>query len=91
MRAGDIIPADALILDSKACTAGEAGHDRRSHHTRVNTGRATVFGAAAPTGGKEDGGCVAFQMAEVAILRQIFQEILRLIAKLRPQPPPAPA
>jgi hypothetical protein len=28
-----------------------------------------------------------FQMAEVAIARQMFQEILRLIA--RPQPPPA--
>ena len=34
---------------------------------------------------------VAFQMAEVAIPRHIFQEILRLIAELRPQPPPAPA
>jgi hypothetical protein len=26
-------------------------------------------------------------MAEVAIARQMFQEILRLIAELRPQPP----
>src|ERR1039457_4186426 len=34
---------------------------------------------------------VAFQMAEVAIARQMFQEILRLIAELRPQPPPVPA
>ena len=34
---------------------------------------------------------VAFQMAEVAIPRRMFQEILRLIAELRPQPPPAPA
>ena len=34
---------------------------------------------------------VAFQMAEVAIPQQMFQEILRLIAELRPQPPPAPA
>src|SRR5262249_60603153 len=34
---------------------------------------------------------VAFQMAAVAIPRQMFQEILRLIAELRPQPPPAPA
>ena len=33
---------------------------------------------------------VIFQMAEVAIARQMFQEILRLIAELRPQPPPAP-
>jgi hypothetical protein len=34
---------------------------------------------------------VIFQMAEVAIARQMFQEILRLIAELRPGPPPAPA
>src|SRR5438094_10216491 len=34
---------------------------------------------------------VIFQMAEVAIPRQMFQEILRLIAELRPRPPPAPA
>jgi len=33
---------------------------------------------------------VAFQMVEVAIPRQMFQEIFRLIAKLRPKPPPAP-
>jgi len=32
---------------------------------------------------------VVFQMAEVAVARQMFQEILRLIAELRPQPPPA--
>src|SRR6516165_1523244 len=34
---------------------------------------------------------VIFQMAEVAIARQMFKEILRLITELRPQPPPAPA
>src|SRR5262245_3275380 len=34
---------------------------------------------------------VIFRMAEVAIPRQMFQEILRLIAELRPQPPPASA
>ena len=32
-----------------------------------------------------------FQMAEVAIPRQMFQEILRLIAELRLLPPSAPA
>jgi hypothetical protein len=32
---------------------------------------------------------IVFQMAEVAIPRQMIQEILRLIAELRPQPPPA--
>ena len=34
---------------------------------------------------------VTFQMAEVAVPRAMFAEILRLIAELRPQPPPAPA
>jgi hypothetical protein len=34
---------------------------------------------------------IAFQMAVVAIPRQMFQDILRLIAELRPQPPPAAA
>jgi hypothetical protein len=34
---------------------------------------------------------VVFQMVEVAIARQMFQEILRLTAELQPQPPPAPA
>ena len=34
---------------------------------------------------------VAFQMAKVAIRRQMFREILQPIAQLRPKPPPAPA
>jgi hypothetical protein len=34
---------------------------------------------------------VIFHMAEVAIPRQLFQEILGLIAEQRPQPSPAPA
>jgi hypothetical protein len=34
---------------------------------------------------------VAFQMAEVVIPRQMFQENLQLIAELRRKPPPAPA
>ena len=34
---------------------------------------------------------VIFQMAEVAVPKELFQEILRLIGELRPQPPPAPA
>ena len=44
------------------------------------------IGAMVVSGGRY----VAFQMAEVAILRQMFQEILRLIAKLRPLPRLAP-
>ena len=34
---------------------------------------------------------IVFQMAEVAIPRQMIQEILRLIAELRLLPPSAPA
>jgi hypothetical protein len=34
---------------------------------------------------------IAFQMAEVSIPRNLFAEILRLIAELRPSPDPAPA
>ena len=34
---------------------------------------------------------VTFQMAEVALSRMMFGEILRLIAELRPPPDPAPA
>jgi hypothetical protein len=34
---------------------------------------------------------VAFQMAEVAIPRNLFGDMLRLIAELRPPPDPAPA
>ena len=34
---------------------------------------------------------VAFQMAEVAVPRMLFAEILRLISQLRPPPDPAPA
>ena len=34
---------------------------------------------------------VVFQMAEVAVPRMLFAEILRLIADLRPRSPPLPA
>ena len=34
---------------------------------------------------------VAFQMAEVAVHRNLFAEILRMIAQLRPPPDPTPA
>jgi hypothetical protein len=34
---------------------------------------------------------IIFQMPEVAVPRELFQEILQLIAELQPQPPPAPA
>ena len=34
---------------------------------------------------------VTFQLAEVAVPRGLFEEILRLIAELRPPPDPVPA
>ena len=34
---------------------------------------------------------VVFQLAEVAVLRALFAEILRRIDRLRPTPPPLPA
>ena len=34
---------------------------------------------------------VTFQMAEVAISKNLFADILRMIAELRPKPDPAPA
>ena len=34
---------------------------------------------------------VTFQLAEVAVSRMLFAEILRLIAQLRPPPDPGPA
>ena len=34
---------------------------------------------------------VTFQMAEVAVPRMLYAQILRLIAELRPPPDPAPA
>ena len=34
---------------------------------------------------------VTFQLAEVAVPRMLFAEILRLIAQLQPPPDPAPA
>jgi hypothetical protein len=33
---------------------------------------------------------IAFQMAEVAVSRHLFADVLRLIAELRPSPNPAP-
>jgi hypothetical protein len=34
---------------------------------------------------------VVFQLAEVAVPRAMFEEILRRIERLRPRPPPLPA
>ena len=66
--------------------------------THMPLQRRKTSGNSCPLNGFQDvekvvshGRYVAFQMAEVAIPRQMSQEILRLIAELRPQPPPARA
>jgi hypothetical protein len=64
--------------------AGDAGADQ-GLVTDESEGKAIRIGAKVVSHGRY----VIFQMAEVAIPRQMFQEILRLIAELRPQPPPA--
>ncbi len=69
-----------------------SGHntlDRR----KLQTLRGRPIGYSSLIGAKlvSHGRYVAFQMAEVAVTRIMFAEILRLIAELRPQPPPAPA
>jgi hypothetical protein len=69
-------------------------HEAASTRRRMESGKSSMcFVMLIKIGAKvvSHGRYVAFQMAEVAIPRQIFQEILRLIAELRPQPPPAPA
>jgi hypothetical protein len=59
----------------------------------IALGGATIKSVWPSAGAKvvRHGRYVAFQMAEVAIPRQMFQQNLWLIAELRPQPPPAPA
>src|SRR5262249_20576281 len=64
--------------------AGDAGADQGLVADDPE-GQADQIGAKVVSHGRY----VVFQMAEVAIARQMFQEILRLIAELRPQPPPA--
>jgi hypothetical protein len=57
------------------------------HFLRQTVPAAMFVGAKVVSHGRY----VALQIAEVAIPRQMFQKILRLIAELRPQPPTTPA
>src|SRR5262249_29384412 len=84
------------IRDPATGQPGSAEQDRLSAHAPSRTkdwsltslkDKLIKIGAKVVSHGRY----VIFQMAEVAIARQMFQGILRLIAKLRPQPPPAPA
>ena len=63
--------------------AGDAGADQGSLTSLKD--KLIKIGAKVVSHGRY----VIFQMAEVTMARQMFQEILRLIAELRPQPPPA--
>ena len=64
--------------------AGDAGADQDWSPTSLKD-KLIKIGAKVVSHGRY----VIFQMAEVAIARQMLQEILRLIAELRSQPPPA--
>jgi hypothetical protein len=65
--------------------------DRHVHHRAslvdVARGELIKIGAKVVSHGRY----ILFQMAEVAIPRQMFEEILRLIAELRLLPPSAPS
>jgi hypothetical protein len=64
--------------------AGDAGADQR---LVADEPEGEADGAKIVSHGRY----VAFQMAEVAIPRNLFADILRLIAQLRPPPNAAPA
>ena len=66
---------------------------RWRHRSRSKTGRSSLRERLIKIGAKvvSHGRYVAFQMAEVAISRNLFGDILRLIVELRPPPDPAPA
>src|ERR1700732_4694045 len=81
-------PASCAGLQSRQFPAhfGDAGADQglvadESEEKLIKIGAKVV----------SHGRYVAFQMAEVAIPRNLFADILRLIAELRPPPTPAPA
>jgi hypothetical protein len=93
-RYGDVLGNAAAILEKSLLV----GHVRPEHQQAVAgveiklsiwcwapRSKLIKIGARVVSHGRY----IIFQMAEVAIARQMFQEILRLIAELRPQPPPA--
>jgi hypothetical protein len=81
-------PASRVGLQSCQFPAytGDAGADQRLVADEPE-GKLIKIGAKLVSHGRY----VAFQMAEVAISRQLFADILRLIAQLRPPPDAAPA
>jgi hypothetical protein len=67
-----------------SCGAGDA-HDREAVVADRPAGKLIKIGAKVVSHGRY----VTFRMAEVAVSRQMLQEILMLIARLRAPPPPA--
>jgi hypothetical protein len=72
-----------------AARAQQAAMPVVGYPTRYITYNLANFPRTLATPEPMSGRYIVFQMAEVAIPRQMIQEILRLIAELRPQPPPA--
>jgi hypothetical protein len=77
-------------MASKAIFSIQKTHNFLVHgfHTTWSIIRATAYFTAKVV---RQGRYVIFQMVLVAVPKELFQEILRLIAELRQQPPPAPA
>jgi hypothetical protein len=83
----DLAPfAERLIPRNQQGSAFIAGGDQVEQHT----GLGLILGDDRREGGEPRTLC-CLPNGEVAIPRQMFQETLRLIAELRPQPQPAPA
>ena len=82
-----------MLWESPEPATVELSHLFESNNSHLLLGATTLKDNLIKIGAKvvSHGRYIIFQMAEVAIARRMFQEILRLIAELRPQPPPAPA
>jgi hypothetical protein len=70
-----------LTISVTSCEPGDAGPIKDWSLTTLK-GKLIKIGAKVVSHGRY----VAFQMAEVAIPRNLFADILRLIAELRPLP-----
>jgi Cytochrome bd terminal oxidase subunit II len=85
----DARPKDFLSPPSGHRLGAILGPCRRGRHLCEQFYGSRLYGDD-PLRENIHGRCVAIQMAEIAIPRNLFGDILRLIAELRPSPDPAP-
>jgi hypothetical protein len=83
--------SDLNFTPSLTISATSCGHWRRRRRSRI--GRTSLREKLIKIGARivSHGRYVAFQMAEVAVPRMLFADILRMIADLRSPPDPVPA